>query len=142
MVGEKYCKMELYKGYSYKVIGHTVFNKKHLSKITGKRWGIDGRGYVRNFYEKLHQVVMGKKLGFETDHINRNKLDNRDLNLRFVTRAQNSWNKKYLGIHKHTQTNKWVVQIKANNKHYHIGCFGTKKEALSARKLAELKYRK
>lgn len=134
--------MDLYQGYSDIAIKHTIFDKKHIGKIQGKRWSVDGRGYVRTYKERLHQIILGTKEGFEIDHINRNKLDNRDKNLRFVTHAQNNWNKPCKGIHKHTQTNKWVVQIKVNNKHYHIGCFKTQKEAKEARKLAELKYRK
>jgi hypothetical protein len=33
----------------------------------------------------LHILLMGKKQGLMIDHINRNKLDNRRENLRFVT---------------------------------------------------------
>jgi UDP-N-acetylmuramoylalanine--D-glutamate ligase len=34
-------------------------------------------------------AILGKKKGFEIDHINRNPLDNRKENLRFVTKTQN-----------------------------------------------------
>ncbi len=139
----KFCAMELYKGRTKKSLRfHTFFDKEHLNKVIGKRWSVDGRGYVRTTGTTLHQIIMGEKKGFEIDHIDRWKLNNRDKNLRFVTRSQNVWNKKYLGMYRHTQTGNWVVQMKVNKKRYYFGCFKTKKEALLVRKKAEIKYRK
>lgn len=142
-IGNKYCIMDLYKGYGFEnIIGHTIFDKEFLPLIKNSRWRIDGRGYVGNHKIKLHQLIIGKKIGFETDHLNGDKMDNRIKNLKLVTHAQNNWNKKYRGVHRHSQTRNWVVQIKANGIHHHIGCFKSFKEAIEARKLAEIKYRK
>ena len=107
------------------------------------RWGIEEeRGYCRNGQrEKMHHLIVGKIEGKDVDHVNRNKLDNRKKNLRHVTRAQNIWNRKVEGVHRHSETNRWVVQIMTNGKRLHIGCFGTKKEALKVRKDAEGKLR-
>lgn len=41
---------------------------------------------------RIHQVVLPAKRGFEIDHINRNKLDNRRKNLRYCTHHQNMRN--------------------------------------------------
>lgn len=52
-------------------------------------WCIDPNGYVISKRMKLHQLIMGKKQGFEIDHINGIKTDNRRSNLRHVTHSQN-----------------------------------------------------
>lgn len=130
--------MYLYK--NKKIIGYTIFDKKHLNNIKNYRWRLDSSGYVGMANMRLHNLIMGIKSGFEVDHINRNKLDNRDINLRWVNRAQNSWNKKCLGVHKQTYTKKWIAQIRINNKTIHLGTFDSKKDALISRKSAEKIY--
>lgn len=48
---------------------------------------------VGHKHYSVHQLIMGKApKGFCIDHINRNKLDNRRKNLRFVTYSENSIN--------------------------------------------------
>lgn len=42
----------------------------------------------------MHRLLMGHPTSKHVDHINGDKLDNRRSNLRVVTAAQNSWNKK------------------------------------------------
>lgn len=139
-VGTRYCRMELYR--KGKVIAKTVFDKRFLPLIEGRRWRIDGRGYVGNTFISMHRLFVPKKIGMEIDHINRDKLDNRLFNLRLVSRAQNNWNKKSRGFYRHPQTGRWTVQIRVNGRHLHIGCFKTVREAKEARKLAKNKYHK
>lgn len=60
-------------------------------------WSLSGDGYPMTYiggrFVKLHHLVMGKpKKGLVTDHINRDKLDNRKENLRFVTQRENLLN--------------------------------------------------
>jgi len=73
------------------------------------------------------------------DHINGNGLDNRRLNLRPATRAQNSQNRgKHQTIH-HSRfkgvtlhRGKWVAYIYLNGKRKHLGYFSSQEEAAKA----------
>jgi hypothetical protein len=61
------------------------------------QWSLSGDGYpmtyIKGKFIKLHHIVVGKPpKGKVTDHINRNKLDNRKENLRFVTQKENLLN--------------------------------------------------
>lgn len=95
--------------------------------------------------EYLHRYIMGTMpKGMVVDHINRNTLDNRRQNLRVVTIQENLRNQLrpnnktgYTGVsigHK----GKYNAQIKHNYKKIHLGTFDTIKEALEARKQAEI----
>ena len=82
---------------------------------------------------RIHNLIMPKKEGLEIDHINRNKLDNRKSNLRYVTRAENCWNiskvknktSAYKGVHYDSHTGKWRSAILVNGLKRVSGRFGT-----------------
>jgi hypothetical protein len=94
----------------------------------------NGNGYIKtgnNIY--IHQLVLGKGKQ-EIDHINRNKLDNRVCNLRYVSRVINANNKdrtedtniRYLN---RNLKKRWYVRYYYNNEYYFVGYFATKEEA-------------
>lgn len=60
------------------------------------KWVKNGQGYaVKRYHQKtlrMHQFIMGTPKGLQTDHINRNKLDNRKVNLRIVDANINTHN--------------------------------------------------
>ena len=116
-------------------------------------WYIDTEGYVRgnvdNKVLRLHRHVMkctDPKIC--VDHINNNPLDNRRINLRMVTRHQNSMNKssrtnstsKYIGVMFQKNYKNWVSSIRHNGKSLHLGTFGTEIDAARARDKATLQY--
>lgn len=88
------------------------------------------------------------KNGFEIDHINGVRSDNRIANLRLATRSQNNMNtgesksnssgKK--GVHFAKDIKKWHARIVINRKTILLGNFLTKEEAIQARENAEKKY--
>jgi hypothetical protein len=66
--------------------------------ISRFKWSSDSDGYaVRTFQRhkkiSMHRVINCTPVGMETDHINRNKLDNRKCNLRTCTNLENQLNK-------------------------------------------------
>jgi hypothetical protein len=75
------------------------FDSKYIKKLSNYTWHIDNVGYVSTSCNnkipiRLHSMLMGKRKGLMIDHINRNKLDNRKTNLRFVSHTENMWNSK------------------------------------------------
>jgi hypothetical protein len=102
---------------------------------------VDGKLYL------LHRIVwlyVYGELPEFIDHINRISTDNRIVNLRSVTKAQNQQNKNvqknnkagYKGIHWDKQRSKWFVCINHQNKTIGLGRYKTAIEALEAYKQA------
>lgn len=71
--------------------------------------------------------------GLIVDHINRNKLDNRRINLRFVTPSESSTNTTPWGISGYRgvypMRDKWQAKGKFDGKQYYLGTFATAEEA-------------
>lgn len=86
--------------------------------------------------------------GYEIDHINHDRADNRVENLRLVSRLDNMKNKTssknntsgVTGVHWSKTCKKWQAQITINGKHKHIGLFNDLHEAIAARMRAEVMY--
>lgn len=99
---------------------------------------------------RFHQVIMGQKKGLLIDHINRNTLDNRKENLRFVPQNVNGINKGlfsnnksgYPGVSWRKDHNRWRATIKHNGKQVDLGSYVLLEDAIRARKEAEEKYYK
>jgi hypothetical protein len=101
---------------------------------------------------KMHRVILEKhnliQEDLETDHINRNKLDNRKSNLRMVTNQLNQLNtglrkdntSGYKGVHWDKLNKKWRAQINYNGKKIGLGYFQTAKEASGSYKEAINRY--
>lgn len=119
---------------------------KDFAWIDKHQWSLDSMGYPmtgsRHNKFRMHRMVMGKPLGLlVTDHLNRNKLDNRTSNLRFVTKSENSINTKlsvvnksgYKNVHWSKKNERWIVQVRRKNIRYHIGSFLTQSEAVLER---------
>ena len=125
------------------------------------KWHLDDKGYAaRNQHVRLakwtytsrrvvmHRLVNKTPEGFSTDHINRNKLDNRRCNLRTVTQSVNAINSGISktnksgtkGVYLDGWTGKWRAEIKIHGKKITLGRFSKKEDAIFARKEAELKY--
>lgn len=112
---------------------------------------------TRNGYEKVILSIQGKRRtklvhqlvamtflghkpgedGFDVDHKDNIKTDNRASELQLITRRENSskdrWRKnpssKYTGVFWHKRDRKWMSQIIINKKNIRLGSFSSEDEA-------------
>lgn len=103
--------------------------------------GVDCKIYPAHRLVWLY--VNGEMPNGDIDHINRDRLDNRLVNLRVTTRSTNLHNSphrnpasKVKGVYR-TKENNWQASIKVSNVTYRLGTYKTMDEATQARKFAE-----
>lgn len=134
---------------------YTLVDDEDFEYLKSNKWMMNKGGYairtqtissngIKKFHTLLiHQIVLGKKEGFITDHINRNRLDNRKANLRFATYKENRANQnkcipykkknstsEYFGVSK--RYNKWITCLFYNGKYVYVGTFLKEKDAALA----------
>lgn len=124
------------------------------------RWRVHNGGYAMtgggNRKDYAHIIVLERKIGRSlrkgelADHINRDKLDNRRVNLRVADKSLNSVNRDkrpdnssgYIGVYKYHPTQwknnnweaRWVFRIeRKGHKTYYSKLYKTAKEAHEAR---------
>ena len=98
----------------------------------------------------LHRYIMDTPNNMCVDHINGDTTDNRKINLRNCTKADNNKNLKlgyrntsgHKGVYfrKNKNNKKWLAAIGVNGKLINLGLFEHKDDAIKARKRAEIKY--
>lgn len=115
-------------------------------------WHINKLGYAasqkdnKKYY--MHRLVNKTPIGMDTDHINRDRLDNRKVNLRTATRTENAINRGknknntsgFKGVSWNKGNNKWLAHIKVNYKLINLGTFRDIKDAVLVRQNAERIY--
>lgn len=93
---------------------------------------------MRGQHVSMHRMILDCKS--YVDHINRDTLDNRRINLRMCSKKQNAYNRistknksgfKGVPMYK-AHRNGWVAQITVNYKYWYLGTFPTKEEAAVA----------
>ena len=131
------------------LVGKTIFDTCLLEEVEKHKWRVGG-GYVSTKVRGkacfLHHLVAGKPpKGVRTDHTNRDTLDNRRENLRFVTSSQNCMNRTVrsdstsgiTGVYWKPAIGKWVAQITASGKTMHLGYYKDRGDAIRARREGE-----
>jgi len=128
-----------------------IFNRCYAGKPCGHL--SEERYLVIRFDGMLHKAhrlawlyVYGELPNQWVDHINRNRSDNRIVNLRLASAELNAQNASVRsdntsgiqGVSWHKASKKWVVQISKQGKPTHIGLFDSIKDAIAARAQAEL----
>jgi hypothetical protein len=93
-------------------------------------------------------IYYGSEPSGEIDHINGNRSDNRIVNLRVVSRFENSQNHKLsrtnktgvVGVSFDKRTNRYKAKIVFRGKSYDLGRFANFEDAVAIRKNAERKF--
>lgn len=96
---------------------------------------IDGKDYKLHRLAWLYVHGAFPPNGFELDHKNRNRSDNRIGNLRLATRSQNLANAvrgPSKGLFWNKSFNRWVAKINKDGKQFYLGCFKNKADARKA----------
>lgn len=97
----------------------------------------DNGEFVKQY---LHRFISDTPDGMGTDHINGNTLDNRRVNLRGCTNAENARNRprrissssKFKGVSRVRGYDRWRAYIKCDGVKKHIGYFDSEEEAARA----------
>ena len=124
---------------------------ENLNKWT---WRLNERGYVvsrryRNgkyHNDRLHRIIANAPPHLQVDHINRNKLDNRKMNLRLCNNSQNNRNRHtskpgespYKGVSRNGK--KWMSKIRTDFGRVYLGVYDTQEKAAEAYDRAAVLY--
>lgn len=95
--------------------------------------------------EEYHKLVAlaflgARPEGRQIDHINRIKLDNRAVNLRYVSMSANLRNSvkcdksasRFTGVYKAKQRHNWFASVRHNNKSIYLGAYTEESDAARA----------
>lgn len=131
----------------------TLLDIELAPELEKRFWYLSAQGYaITRMYGSLylmHLLVMGTPpLGKVTDHINRNKLDNRKENLRFVSHKENHdntltklrTNSNGVGVDRTHGTFKAYYFNEILGKRINVGTFSTRELAQQARDIAYANY--
>lgn len=135
-------------------VSKAIIDKDDVDRCSKHKWytteQMGNTKYVKSIINgtcvSLHRFIMNAPDGTIVDHINRNGLDNRKRNLRFVTCSENCVNSKTTSssgeknIYK--RKGRYVLQIKRNYKTVCYKSFNNLSDAVSYRDIFIEKYNK
>ncbi len=127
--------------------GYAKVSPEDLHKVNAYKWHLHN-GYAvtdtminsRRKVLLMHRFILGLEGGDRTDHINRDRLDNRRPNLRVANASQNAANalgltnsrkSKYKGVYR--KRGGWSASITKDGRTHHLGNFGPHEEEVAAR---------
>ncbi len=133
-------------------IYNILIDLEDYSTIENYYWSITSSGYANsrtnNSNNMLHRFLMNTPDHLQADHINRNTIDNRKINLRNVEPYINARNKKISnkntsgcqGVDYQKRDDKWRARWATTPNTYDQRVFETKEAAIEYRKLKEKEY--
>lgn len=126
---------------------YAVVDDDDYVNLSQYHWYFGGDGYAvrtrqknegKRSIIKMHRWILSAPKGFDVDHINGNRLDNRKCNLRVCNRSQNNANRhmlphnkssQYKGVCWRNHANAWKAYIKINRLQIHLGYFKSETDA-------------
>lgn len=123
--------------------GDCLIDIADIPFVVDYKWS-NNTGYARaKDVGLMHKHLTGNK---QTDHINRNRLDNRRCNFRECNTQKNIFNRGKLtgyendviGVNWSKHNKKWRAYITIDGKRQHLGCFVSKDDAIKCRLKAEI----
>lgn len=130
--------------------GFAIVDDEKFDYLMQWTWRRGSRGYVVRSRLKgdgpgphvilMHRVLLDVPDGMLTDHVNRDKLDNRIANLRICTQSENGFNKaalvqaisKYKGVSWFAPRGLWVAKVQKGGDVVYLQYFKDEKEAALA----------
>lgn len=128
--------------------GFAIVDAEDFEWLSQWNWRLHTNGYAMRlqrdqYYQHpiyMHRLLSGATGEAETDHINRNRLDNRRSNLRVVTTAQNLANRPraarntsgYKGVSRSKGQGRWRAEFTANGEYRNLGVFNSPEDAARA----------
>ncbi len=108
------------------------------------------KGITKNIHRLVGETFLERPPNTEIDHINRNKLDNRIENLRWVSRRENILNRGMFkknksgitGVCFNKEQSKWMATINKGVGNFKCKFFNEKQDAIKWRKKMEQKFYK
>ena len=120
-----------------------IFDKNDYVFISEHTWSV-ARGYVRTLIHgksvPLHRLLMKLERWQQVDHINHDRTDNRRINLRVASHAENQRNRGirsdnttgFKGVCYVKRDNNYIAYINVDGKRTYLGAFSTAEEAGAA----------
>lgn len=129
---------------------YAIVDKEDYDFLNQWKWYYNSGYAVRGCKKRIlmHRVIMNTPEDKVTDHINRNKLDNRRSNLRIATVSLNNFNTKIRsdntsgvkGIYWSKEHNKWRPNISVMGKRIYLGLYEKMEDAILIRNEMEKLY--
>ena len=130
-------------------VGRAIIDIDDFTEVIKHKWRLNN-GYASciSLRKQLHLLIYGEHNGQYIDHISRNRLDCRKVNLRSVSGSLNGFNKgkqsnntsNHVGVSWDKSHSKWESHIKQNRKKKFLGYYDNIDDAIESRKLAEMRY--
>ena len=125
----------------------TTVSREDFNRVSSKTWHYD-HGYAVHTTRRngkpykiyLHDLILPPPSGYEVDHKDTNKLNNRRSNLRLATKSQNKMNtgprsnnrSGYRGVSWDDHTGKWRARVRVGDKDISLGRFPSRSAAKKA----------
>ena len=129
-----------------------IVDDEDFEELNKWKWGLSTSGYAMRQIPGgriwMQRLLNKTPEGLITDHINRNKLDNRKCNLRNADKRINSINRDkpcnnksgYKGVYFDTWSKSWRAEVRVMGKKITLGRFEDIQDAVNARLEGEQKY--